>query len=507
MTTPNRAAPFPRTGSKPRRSALPALCLAGFVIQLDVTIVNVALPAIQRGFAAGPGALEWTVSGYALGLAAFIPLMGALGDRLGHRRVLLPGLAAFGLCSAGAALAPDPAVLVAARVGQGVGGAAVLALTLAVLTDAYPPGRRGHAIGWWAAVGGLGFGAGPVLGGLLLSVSGWPAVFWVNVPVVAATMGLVLRTVPASAATGDPRPLDVPGVVLASLGLSGIAYGLITMGGSSWRLARTLVPLLLGAVLLAWFARWQRRAAEPLVPRAVRGDAAFLGACAVNFLAYLAFSGALYHLTLLFQNVLGWSALRTGLSWLLMNIPFLAAARSAGRLGRRFTPRALVTAGCAAGALGVAALTPAAPFAVAAFGYLVSGAGFGLLVPGVVNAAMRNVAAPVAGAASAVLNASRQLGTAVGLALVGAVGAAVTRYGWESSPDAGNGAGPVAAGNLDAVPAPLRAAAGDAFQAGYRAALAVCVASLLLAGGISARAFRPGTRPREHSDDPSARRG
>jgi DHA2 family methylenomycin A resistance protein-like MFS transporter len=153
-------------------------------------------PPIQHQLHAAPDGLEWIISGYTLGLAALIPAMGALGDRLGHRPVLLAGLVVFGLCSAAAALAPSAAALVGARVGQGIGGAAILALTLAVLTDTYPPVQRGHAIGWWAAIGGVGFGAGPIIGGLLLSTFGWSTIFWVNLPIIAATVVLILLTVP-----------------------------------------------------------------------------------------------------------------------------------------------------------------------------------------------------------------------------------------------------------------------------------------------------------------------
>lgn len=183
MTPPNQSVPTLDARQR-RRTALLALCLAGFVIQLDVTIVNVALPTIQNELQAASDALEWIISGYALGLAALIPLMGALGDRLGHRPVLLAGLVVLDLCSAAAALSPSPTALVGARAGQGVGGAAILVLTLAVLTDTYPPEQRGHAIGWWAAIGGVGFGAGPIVGGLLRSTFGWSTIFWVNFPIV-----------------------------------------------------------------------------------------------------------------------------------------------------------------------------------------------------------------------------------------------------------------------------------------------------------------------------------
>lgn len=499
MTTLNQSAST-LDGSKRRWMALLALCLAGFVIQLDVTIVNVALPTIQHELHADTGALEWIISGYALGLAALIPSMGALGDRLGHRPVLLAGLVVFGLCSVGAALAPSSTVLIGARVGQGIGGAAILALTLAVLTDTYPPEQRGHVIGWWAAIGGVGFGAGPIVGGLLLSVSGWSTIFWVNVPIVLVTIGLILLTVPGAAAPSDPRPLDVPGVVLASVGLASVTFGLITASDVPWEPARTLVPLVIGGLVLTAFVMWQRRVDEPLVPRAVRGNSVFISACVIYFLSYVAFSGTLYYVTLMFQNLLGWSALRTGLSWLLMNVPFLVAAQTAGKLSHRFTPRTIVTTGCAAGTLGVTALStwsPTTPFVVAGIGYLVAGIGFGLLVPGITHVAMHDVTGPVAGAASAVLNSSRQLGTAVGLALVGAIGAAATQHSWDTSRygQTRTASGPIATGNLHGVPSHMQATARNAFEIGYHVALWICIASLLIAVSLSVHAFKPRTEP------------
>jgi MFS family permease len=426
--------------------------------------------------------------------------MGALGDRLGRRTVLLGGLVAFGLCSAGAALSPDPAVLVGMRIGQGVGGAAILALTLAVLADIYPPEQRGHAIGWWAAIGGTGFGAGPIIGGLLLSAFGWSTIFWVNLPIIAVTIVLILLTIPRSGPTSRPRPLDGAGVVLASIGLAALTFGLITATETPWNPDRTLVSLGAGGLVLVGFGRRQQQATDPLVPGVVRHSRAFVGACVVYFASYLAFSGTIYYVTLMFQNLLGWSALRTGVSWLLMNVPFLVAAQFAGRLSRRFTPRAIVTTGCATGAIGLAALsivTPTTPFTVAGIGYLVAGVGFGLLVPGITHVAMRDITGPVTGAASAVLNSSRQLGTAAGLAIVGAMGTAATDHAWGAMRfrHDRSALGSLATGNLRGIPDPMKGAARDAFEAGYHVALVCCVASLVLAGWLSFRAFRQRPAP------------
>lgn len=265
MATPST--PLPQT--RRRRVALLALCLAGFVVQLDVTIVTVGLPTVQQAFRADPGALEWVGSGYALGLAALVPGVGALGDRLGHRP-------SCWVVSSSAAAPRQRRWRPTrprwwARVGEGAGGAAVVALTLAVLTDTYPPDQRGRAIGWWAAIGGLGSGGGPVAGGLLLSSAGWSSIFWTTVPIVAVTAALVVLAVPGTTAAPEPRPLDVPGVALASVGPVSVTFGLITATAVPGDPARTVVSLVLGGLALAAFVQWQRRAREPLVPRAVPG--------------------------------------------------------------------------------------------------------------------------------------------------------------------------------------------------------------------------------------------
>ncbi|MDF0531558.1 MFS transporter [Tsukamurella sp. 8F] len=478
-----------------RRLALMSLCLAGFLIQLDVTIVNVALPAIQHGLGAGPNALQWVIGGYALSLTVFIPLTGALGDRYGHRAILLAGLIVFGAASTVAALSPTTSALSVARIGQGVGGAAMLSLTLAVLTDIYPSEHRGHAIGWWAAIGGAGFGAGPIVGGLLLAVTGWSAIFWINVPLVCLTVVLIARTVPRGSIVTDRRPLDLLGLAIVSMSLGLVTFALNTAAGQNAGLLRIGAPLVAGLVGLIGFVFQQRIAREPLLPRRIRARRAFVGACAVYLLGYTGFSGALYYVTLLFQNADGWSALRTGLSWLLMNIPFLVVAQASGWIQRFVATRWIVVSAGLLAASGFALLAAAAnnaTFLGAAAGYLTAGAGFGLLVPAVTHVAMRDLPREIAGAASSVLNSSRQLGTAVGLAVIGVIGATATRSHWRAHtgdrrPDTISG---VVSGRTTAAPAPLHESAAQAFAAGYHAALVACCACALTVSAVAWWAFR-----------------
>lgn len=479
-----------------RRFALLALCLAGFLIQLDVTIVNVALPAIQRSLGAGPGALEWVIGGYALSLTVFIPLTGALGDRYGHRTILLAGLIIFGVASIAAALSPTASALLVARMGQGLGGAAMLALTLAVLTDIYPAEQRGHAIGWWAAIGGTGFGAGPIVGGLLLSVAGWSAIFWINLPLVCLAVVLVAGTVPAQSIVTGRHPIDLPGLTILSISLGLVTFALNTAADQTAGVARIAVPLVAGVIGLACFVFQQRTAREPLIPRQVRTDRAFIGACTVYLLGYTGSSGALYYVTLLFQNADGWSALRTGLSWLLMNVPFLLVAHAAGHIQRILPARWTVALAGMLAAVGFALLATAADrttFLTTALGYLAAGAGFGLLVPGVTQLAMRDLPREVAGAASALLNSSRQLGTAIGLAAIGMIGAIATRTQWAAlTPHQGEGnVDAVISGRNAALPAPLQEAAMHSFNTGFHSALLACCVCALAVSAVAWWMFRP----------------
>lgn len=480
------------------RLTLLAMCIAAFMIQLDVTIVNVALPTIQKSLGSTVGQMEWVLSGYALGLAAFIPLAGAMGDRLGHKSIFTAGLIVFGIGSIGCALGADSTTLIASRMVQGVGGAAILALTLAILKRVYPASARGRAIGTWAAVGGTGFGAGPVIGGLLLGSYGWASIFWVNIPFTALAVFLTLLAVPETRHATSIRALDGRGIFLASLGLTSLTFGLIEATSGPWSDPLTLTPIVGGFCLLVVFAWWQRHASEPLVPESLRGAPSFVGACLIYFASYTAFAGTLYYVTLLFQNIKGWSALQTGLSWLLMNIPFLIFAQLAGHLEARFSTRAIVTAGCFLSALGVATLAgltdvPSLDYAI--IGYVLSGAGFGLLVPGVTHVAMRDVPPNAAGAGSAILNCSRQLGTATGLATIGALGSAATtsRLADSIMPITLNRealSNVVSGRAIETLGENLREIAVAAFIHGYRVALTACVLCLIAAAFVSVSALR-----------------
>jgi len=486
-----------------RRWTLLVMCVATFVIQLDVTIVNVALPRIQADLDVGPGGLEWIVSAYALSLAGLIPAAGTIGDQYGRRRVFACGMVAFALGSVGCALSTTDAMLIAGRAVQGLGGAAMLALTLSIITETFPVTARAAAIGTWAAVGGTGFGVGPVAGGVLLTYFGWSSVFWVNVPLAIVGVAGALRVVPESR---DPRTrLDVTGVLLSAAGLVAVTLGLIESATHPWTSAPVSAPLAAGAIGLTAFGGWERRAPHAMVSPALRRAPGFVPAALTYLVCYTAFSGVLFYVTLLYQDVDGWSALRTGLSWLFMNVPFLLAAQLAGRLGRRFSATALVRAGCVAAAGGVLALALAgsgSPFALTAAGYVVSGAGFGLVVPTLSHVAMRHVPPGASGAASGLLNAARQIGTSVGLAVLGSIGVGAARSAWATAigrfppslrTAARAQAQNVGGGRIAAIGKALgdgyRQPAAQSFMHGYH--LAVCAGAVCLLAAAGVAAVRP----------------
>jgi EmrB/QacA subfamily drug resistance transporter len=303
------------------------------MIVLDVLIVSVALPAIQHQLRLSPAGLEWVVSGYALALAALIPLGGALGDHFGRKRLFLAGVVLFTAASIGCAVSISGGMLIGFRVLQGVGGAVMSSLTLALISEAYPPEARTGPIGLWAAVSGLAVAGGSVAGGLLLGLFPWSSIFWVNVPIGAVTIVITLAAV-AESREPVPRPFDNAGVALSSVGLLLLTFGFVYSADASWHSPVAVGCVAAGVAALVVFYAWERRATAPMIPRALMQARSFGVASAVYLLAYMGFAGFIYYVTLFFQNVDGWSPLRTGVSWLFFCIPYFAVARCAESIGR-----------------------------------------------------------------------------------------------------------------------------------------------------------------------------
>jgi MFS transporter, DHA2 family, methylenomycin A resistance protein len=501
-----------------RRLTLAAMCIAQGMILLDVTIVNIALPSIQRELHESAGSLEWVVSAYALSLATLIPLSGTLGDRFGRRRFFVLGMVIFAVGSIACALSGSDLALIGSRALQGVGGAMMSALTLSILSETYPKEIRAGAIGVWATCSGLGFGLGPVVGGLLLSRFDWSSIFWVNLPFAIVGIALGVTVVPESR---DPvtRKLDLPGVGASALGLLALTFGLIESSSHHWGSWYVAAPLVVGGASLALFAVWEQRAKSPMAPPALLRLRSFGTSCGVYLFGYAALAGVMFYVTLLYQNVNGWSALRTGISWLAMNGPFLAMAQFAGRLNRRFPPNVVVGTGClgaAAGILLLGAVTPSTPWVLTGAGYVLLGAGYGTLVPGVTNVAMRDVPQGFSGVASGILNASRQIGTSVGLAVLGTIGANAAVSEWSTklrgfpasaqqmaAGQAHNVAGAQIGAITKALGSTYRSAAVDSFAHGYRLAVTIAGLCLLAAGALASWGMRQHQGRRSLADAPA----
>jgi MFS transporter, DHA2 family, methylenomycin A resistance protein len=496
-----------------QRLTLAVACTAQVMMVLDVLIVSVALPAMQHQLHLSPGGLEWVVSAYALALAALIPLGGALGDHFGRKRLFVTGVVVFTAASVGCALSVSGGMLIGFRVVQGIGGAVMSSLTLSLIAEAYPPEERAGPIGLWAAVSGLAVAGGSVAGGLLLSVFPWSSVFWVNVPIGVVTVAIALAAV-AESREPVPRPFDRVGVALSAVGLLLLTFGFVYSAGATWGSPVVGACVAGGVVVLAAFWAWEHKVASPMVPPALLRTPSFGRACAVYLLAYLAFSGFIYYVTLFFQNIEGWSALRTGLSWLFFCIPYFAVAQLGKWVGRWLPVASAVGWGCliaAAGVLGMSQLKTATPFAWAAACYILVGVGFALMVPAGSSAAMAEVPEGSSGIGSGLFNACRQIGTAMGLAVLGSIGASVTLAEWHRQSaafppgqrqSAAQAGADVAGGQVHAVAMSVGRLALDPATASFHRGFEL---ALLLAGAILAAAGIIGFLGLRHLHSPTSR--
>ena len=401
---------------------LAVMCAGMFLVLLDVTIVNVALPRIAHGLGLGVAPLQWVVDGYAVAIASLLLAGGSLGDRLGHRRLLLAGFALFGLASIACAAAPNGAVLVAGRVLQGTGGALLLPCTMAVIADAYPDrAAQARALGTWAAVSSLALPAGPLLGGVLVHSIGWRAIFWINVPLVAAAVLGTLWSVPATA--GRPSgPFDTRGLVGLVATLGGAVFAVIAGGRGQ------LGPAVAGAAVaiagLAVALPAERRAAHPVLPLDLLRRPRFFGPNLVAFVMNGTFNGLLFVGMLYLQDVRGYSPVRAGLAVLPLALPLVLLAPVSGRLTARRGPRLAVTSGCvvaAAGMLGLLGVGTGGGVGGLLATFAVLGCGAGLVTASVVAAVVRATPADRPGLATGMSNTARQAGTAAGVAVFGAV--------------------------------------------------------------------------------------
>ncbi|GAB2941168.1 DHA2 family efflux MFS transporter permease subunit [Micromonospora polyrhachis] len=418
---------LPETSVDSRRwSVLVLLCLAQFVVILDVTVVNVALPRMAADLGLDRSALTWVVTAYTLCFGGLMMLGGRLADLLGRRQMFLIGLLAFTAASLVAGLAHSGTLLVAARVAQGVGAALLSPAALSILTTTYQGPQRHRALGVWGAIGGGGAAAGVLVGGLLVSGPGWEWIFFVNVPVGVVVAALVPRMVPAT-----PRHqgrLDVPGALLATAASGALIYGLVRAGDVGWTAGTTLLPIIMGVALYAVFAIVEHRVPAPLVQlRLFRQRPMVAGSVVMLAASGLLISGFFLN-SLLLQRLLGLSALRTGLVFLPVAIATIIGAHLAGHLIGRIGPRPLAAVGFATAAVGLVLLTRVAPGGNAWTdvlpGFVLTAAGLGTGFITATVTAMSRVDPHHAGMASGTINTAHELGATLGVAIVSTIAGA-----------------------------------------------------------------------------------
>jgi EmrB/QacA subfamily drug resistance transporter len=434
MTSTGKTA-METTGRPPRstpaqRWALALASLGSFIVVLDVLVVATALTAIRHELGASLADLEWTVNAYTLSFAALLMTAAALGDRVGRRAVFVAGLALFAAGSMACALAPDAAALIAARAVQGAGAAAIMPMALALLNTAFPPARRGWAIGIYGGVTALAAVAGPVLGGAVTQAFGWQWIFWINVPVTVAAIPLVLTRI--TEATGPVRTVDLPGQVLAAAAALGLVWALVRGNTAGWGSAEVIGALAGGAVAAAAFAAWERQAPHPMLPLRLFRSSAFSAGNVAAFAVNASLTGAIFLMPQFQQVAAGQGPLGAGLRLLPWGIAPLLIGPRAGALADRIGERALTVAGAllqAAGVAWIAAVAgPGTGYPALIAPMAIMGAGLALAIPAVTRSVTSTVPAADIGAASGAFTTMRQLGGAFGVAILGAVFAATGGY-------------------------------------------------------------------------------
>jgi EmrB/QacA subfamily drug resistance transporter len=403
---------------------LGAMCFALFMVMLDNTVVNVALPSIQREIGAQLSALEWVINGYTLTFAVLIATGGRLGDIFGRRRMFLYGVIIFAVTSATAGLAQDPAMLIGSRAIQGIGAALMMPATLSIITHAFPAAERGKAIGTWAGVSALALSIGPVIGGFLTEYVSWRAIFFINLPVA---VGAVIATVFAVTESRDEtvdRRVDYPGVIALTASLTAIILGLIEGNSWGWGSPQILSLLAGGAIGLAIFVAIELRVAAPMVEFALFRTRQFIGTNLVAFIITFAMMGTFFFMALYMQDILGYSALEAGVRFLPTTMVIAVIAPISGRLADRLGPATPMSGGLAVLAVSMfmfAGINTSTTYSGLLIPFILMGIGIALVMSPMSTAAMNAVSVQKSGVASGVLQMSRMVGASVGVAATGAI--------------------------------------------------------------------------------------
>jgi len=402
---------------------LGAVSLGLFMIMLDNTVVNVALPSIQRDLGVGLSELEWIVSGYALTFAALMLIGGKLADAYGRRLVFVIGIVVFTVASLLCGLSTSGDMLIASRVLQGAGAAMMNPATLSIIAATFPPRQRGTAIGIWAGVSALALAIGPLVGGLLTEHASWNWIFFVNVPIGVLGIAASFLLIDESRDESHER-LDLPGLATSGLGLFALTYGLIEGNNFGWGSVRIVGAFVVAAVSLTVFVLLERRQRAPMLDLTLFRNRTYVGANLAMLLVALAMFGVFFFVSLYMQNVLGYSAVEAGAAFLPMTVLIILIAPLAGRASDRWGSRWLITGGMVLLAVQLAyfsQLSADSTFWVLLPALVLGGFGMSMTMTPSSAAAMRAVPVEKAGIGSAVLNACRQVGGSTGIALMGAI--------------------------------------------------------------------------------------
>ena len=425
--------PSPASGRYPHFkdhpiAALVFICVSVFVISVDATIVNVALPTLSRELDADTAQLQWIVDAYTLVMAGLMLSAGSLSDRFGRRGWLSAGLALFAITSAVAAQVDSADALIAARAAMGVGAAVIFPTTLSLITNIFTdPVKRAKAIGLWAAMVGVGVAAGPISGGWLLEHFSWGSVFMVNMPVAAVAIIGGWLFVPTSRDPAAP-PVDVPGLILSSIGITALVYTVIEAPNWGWGNARTAAGFAVSVVVLAVFALWERRTPHPMLDVSVFFNRRFSGGSLAVTAGFLTLFGFIFVITQYFQFIKAYSAFETGVRLLPVAISIAVASIVGPRVVERIGTTAVVVAGLAIFAGGLAwasTVDGSTSYVVIAVQMVMLGGGLGLTTAPATESIMGSLSADKAGVGSAVNDTTRELGGTLGVAIVGSVFASV----------------------------------------------------------------------------------
>jgi EmrB/QacA subfamily drug resistance transporter len=407
---------------------LAAVSFGLFMIMLDNTVVNVALPAIQEDLGTGISELQWIVTGYALTFAALMLIGGKLADAFGRRLIFIVGIVVFTGASLWCGFADSGNVLIAARVVQGAGAALMNPATLSIIAATFPPKERGMAIGIWAGTAALALAIGPLVGGLLTEHLSWHWIFFVNVPVgvIAIAASFLLIT---ESKDDTHESLDLPGLGTSALGLFALTYGLIEANTYGWTSARIVGSFVVAVIALASFVQIERRRRSPMLDLTLFRSGTYTGANIAMLLVALAMFGIFFFVSLYMQNILGYSAVQAGAAFLPMTVLIILVAPFAGKASDKYGSRWLMTVGMVllgAQLLYLSQLGSDASFWNLLPGFFVGGVGMAMTMTPTAAAATRAVPVEKSGVGSAVLNAMRQVGGSLGIALMGAIVAAQT---------------------------------------------------------------------------------